>query len=400
MSNVLFYLTNVLGVVLLAIAGLFLCLEFYHRIKNWFGTTFLYEDVKRRDFLAPEYHSYLEWIEDWDKPMFQYLPVAIRHYNLDNPIPPVTNNSLGFRCDEFSEPDPDELRIIVLGGSAAWGFGASSNAATIGGRLESMFNETPELLQGCKRAKCYNLAQVDGHQTQDLVTLVLYAEKIRPQIVVSFTGWNEVVCNSTMKLNLLQKYGVFYITEMEGWQPIKAGRNALAKLKESFLVWAGRKSALISALARSGNKGISIAQRPIDECVEVARPMVIDHLIRLERLAKGFGFNHYQFFQPNLYRKKKPTDSEAKVMSLYDDIRPIQGGRETGDFLRENNVYDDIIKECASTADIVSVTDLSDIFREESERMFYSLVHCSDDGYQRIAREMINVIADKELASK
>ena len=62
-----------------------------------------YQNIKRKDFINKEYHDYLNWIENLDKPMFEYLPIGIRLFNKDNKLleKRVKNNSIGYRTYEF-----------------------------------------------------------------------------------------------------------------------------------------------------------------------------------------------------------------------------------------------------------------------------------------------------------
>ena len=379
--------TIVLGFCLLAIGA-----ELAIRLWRWLQVTLFVEEVQRKDFLSPEYGPYLNWIEDWSKPMFQYLPIGLRHFNLDNPIGPVRNNALGFRCDELTGSEPGELRVAVLGGSAAWGCGASSNEATISGQLERLINHDGRLLSGFDRAKVYNLAQVDGHQTQDLLTALFYLPRLRPHIAVSFTGWNELVCNGSMRRDLLERYGVFYLTEMAGWQPLKAGGVSRQVLAQSFWIWSSKWSALAAELGVKHYAPAPAQQRPVAECIEVGLPLFADHLVRLDELAATYGFRHFQFLQPNIYRKRTLTAEEAKIIELYDEVRPIQGGKATGDFLRTTNVYQPLLDRVRHDPRIQSVTDLSDMFLDEAERRYFSLVHMTDTGYQVVAERIYDTL--------
>lgn len=372
--------------------------ELLQRLVDRIRTTFFVEEITRKDFLSPDYHQYLNWIEDWSKPMFHYLPIAIRHFNLANPIAPVENNELGFRCGSFTEPDPDELRIVLVGGSAAWGCGASSNEATIAGQLEEICNADRRLLNGKRKARVFNLAQVDSHQTQDLITLLLYAPILKPEIVISFTGWNEVACNSTMLRNYLEDYRVFYLTELEGWQPTKAGNNARKSALAAFSILLEKHSALARAIKRRRPAASNTAQRSVEDSVALSRSLFVENLVRLEALGRAFGFRHVQFLQPYLYRKKHLSESEQKVVELYDIVRPIQGGVATGDYLRANNIYVDIMADAAADSTVGKVYDLCDLFRDEKETTFFSLVHFRDAGYAKLAQAMYENLLDAHAA--
>ena len=70
------------------------------------------------------------------------MPIGLRYFNYeDEEISSVKCNSLGFRCPEFNEKRKNIIRIVILGGSAAWGSGASNNDNTISGHLETMLND-------------------------------------------------------------------------------------------------------------------------------------------------------------------------------------------------------------------------------------------------------------------
>ena len=85
--------------------------------------------------------------------------------------------------------------VAILGGSAAWGCGATDNAATVAGVVEEALNSDPE--RTCSY-KVYNLAQIKGFQTQDILSIVFLLSQIKPRLVVSLNGSNEVVGSQRM----------------------------------------------------------------------------------------------------------------------------------------------------------------------------------------------------------
>jgi len=332
--------------------------------------------------------------------MFQYLPIGFRHFNLNNPIlSRVKNNSFGFRCGEFTTPDPDVLNVIVLGGSAAWGSGASSNETTIAGHLEKLINSDGRLLRsGKKTAKCYNLAQVNGYQTQDILSLLFIAPRIKPDIVLSFTGWNELVANYTMKPEILEQYRVFYLEELEGWEPAQFVGTKWDFVKDAVEVWAADKFEIVRKFKSSNRKQGHENVTPVDQIIAMGTKLMLEHLQTIHKLATAYDFKHFQFTQPYLYRKTHLTESEGKVVELYDEVRPVHGGKETGDYLRANNVYTTLWEMIGSQPESVGpVTDLCDLFREERDTMFYTLVHMNDTGYLKIAERMYSTILESSL---
>ena len=117
--KIIFYL--VLIVILIEII-----LNFVPKLKS----LLFFEEKSRKHFLDPEYHNYLKRFES-KTPLFKYLPIGIRFFNDDEKIVGVKNNSLGFRCPEFTNKKENVIRVVLLGGSVAYGCGASDNENTI-----------------------------------------------------------------------------------------------------------------------------------------------------------------------------------------------------------------------------------------------------------------------------
>lgn len=390
------------GASIIVLGLITILFEICARILVWYENNFVYEKISRRDYIDPKYHSYLNWIENWDKPMFRYIPVGFRVFNNQNPIEgKVRNNSLGFRCSEFTEREDGLLRIAILGGSAAWGCGASSNEDTIAGNMQRIVAEEKDLLEkyDCSRVECFNLAQVNACQTHDILTMTMYAGKIQPQIVISFTGWNELVTNSNFKKEILQDYGVFYLDELEVWESEFVTGNRGKLLKKYLKLWCNDN---ITAVNRF--KLFQSDKRPpyvlgnIEERIKIVREVFTENLIRLQALSKAYEFQHLQVFQPNLYRKKHPTEMENRVLDLYDNVRPVHGGAELGKYLRNNNIYEALIEEIQGHPHKYGrYIDLSDVFSDVRESMFYTLVHLRDVGYSLIAENIYKSLLSEPL---
>lgn len=365
-----------------------LCLRCYQA----FVARFLSHEIRRQDFLDPAYHPYINWTDSWNKAMFRYIPIATRTFNLENPIAPVKNNSLGFRTYEWEEVDPQCVRIAILGGSAAWGFGASSNDTTIAGHLERFLNESN--LLGTSRVQVFNLAQVNQTQTQDIVTALFLFPRIRPHIVVAVNGWNELAAGITFDADIMRQWKLFPISELLNWEPMEMGNNSFRVGRDSLFFWGAKRSHFIRQIAPwVTTPKPPRFKRSVAEQVKLASPLFLQHMEQMQVLAKGFGFRYYQVCQPNLYRKKNPVEWEISALELYDKYRPMMAGKENGDFLRSHDLYEEIVDVASRNPDrFGTIVNLGDIFRETSERRFHSLVHCTDAGYGEIARTISDII--------
>ena len=103
--NNLFNIAFLIFSFLLILCLIILSVEILLRIIVFFKKIFFYQNIQRKDFISKEYHTYLHWIENLDKPMFKYLPIGLRLFNDNNKLlgNSVKNNSLGFRTHEFSK---------------------------------------------------------------------------------------------------------------------------------------------------------------------------------------------------------------------------------------------------------------------------------------------------------
>ncbi|HJQ84892.1 MAG TPA: SGNH/GDSL hydrolase family protein [Candidatus Binatia bacterium] len=85
--------------------------------------------------------------------------------------------------------DPDERVLIVAGGSAAFGWGASENAKTFPYLLEDLLNRSDVR----HRWRVYNFATGGWIAYQEYLALDLYGSPLEPDWVVLFDGRNDVV---------------------------------------------------------------------------------------------------------------------------------------------------------------------------------------------------------------
>jgi hypothetical protein len=215
-------------------------------------------------------------------------------------------------------------------------------------------------------------------------------------------GWNELAAGITFDSKVMLDWEVFPIGELVGWEPMAVGNNSIRVARDGFIQWSSRRSLLVRLLTRNLNLGKPpLFKRSIREQVELATPLFLAHMERMQALAKGFGFRYIQVCQPNLYRKKYPVDWEVKALELYDVHRPMIGDSENREFLRNCSLYDGIEEGITiSPKRYGELLNLGDIFRETAERRFHSLVHCTDTGYRDIAEVVCRKIIMEDTGQK
>lgn len=98
-------------------------------------------------------------------------------------------NSLGLRGNETAVEKPaGRFRIAVLGGSAAWGLGASGDAKTVPGQLETILaKKHPD-----RDIEVLNAAQIGYVSTQELIYFQRVISPMQPDVVVLLDGYNDI----------------------------------------------------------------------------------------------------------------------------------------------------------------------------------------------------------------
>src|SRR5262245_48887455 len=101
-------------------------------------------------------------------------------------------NALGFRGPETTVQKPDgRFRIVVLGGSSAWGFGCTADEQTIPGHLEALFRaKYPD-----RDIEVINAGQIGFTFTQELIYYHRMIAPLKPDLVFLFDGYNDVLAD-------------------------------------------------------------------------------------------------------------------------------------------------------------------------------------------------------------
>ena len=188
--------------------------------------------------------------------MYSYIPIGFRHFNLDNKLIENSSkiNSLGFRTYEFSKKQKNELRIVLLGGSTAWGCGSSSNETNISGHLEKIINTKKVLLGEKMYSKVFNLSQASGTLTQDILSLIFYTNELDADIVITLTGWNELITSYDLDKKILNKHKFFYLGEMYHWKPTQIPEVRKEVVKSLALEWLSENSEILKLFLKNKSK--------------------------------------------------------------------------------------------------------------------------------------------------
>lgn len=375
-------------IILLILIIIELTINFFFKFKNFF----LYKVKSRKDFLNPNYHKYLNRYES-EKPLFKYLPIGLRYFNYeDEQISSVKCNSLGFRCPEFNEKRKNIIRIVILGGSAAWGSGASNNDNTISGHLETMLNDKYKTSNF--NIECYNLAQINNYISQDLLNANLFFHRLKPDYVISFSGWNEIAASYLLNQKKLKKFGTYFMEEVGELGPVSLESYRKKLVFDFVKKYFTDNSKIISFFKKRIKIKNLFDEKKFIEEINLSSKIFVEHIQKFFFMSKGYEFKYIQFLQPHIYKKESLTESEIQITKLYDYVRPVHGGKSFGDFLKNNSIYKEIQNNLKSNHN-VECYNLENIFNESKEEIFYTLVHMNDRGYKLIAENIAEILIKK-----
>jgi len=369
-----------------------------------FKSLLFFKEKSRKHFLDPEYHNYLKRFES-KTPLFKYLPIGIRFFNDDEKIIGVRNNSLGFRCREFKDKEENVIRVVLLGGSVAYGCGATNNDNTISGNLEKILNEKNK--NGSK-IECYNLSQINNFLSQDLLIANTFFYKLKPDFVVSFAGWNEIAASYLQNQEKLKKFRTYLMEEVGDLGPL----NLPSYRKELFLniikKYFKDNSRILSFIKKKDEYGPRLGsdknlfeEKKFHDQINLSSNIFLEHVNKFYLMSKGYNFEYIQFLQPHIYKKKNLTENEKKVVELYNHVRPAYGGMEFSDFLMNNSIYNQIHDGLKRSGN-VECYNLENMFKDTNENIFFTLVHTNDKGYELMAKKISDVLVNKinNFASK
>lgn len=314
-------------------------------------------------------------IEDTYRVDHRYLPflgwIGVPNTNL----PTLKTNELGFRDRPVEPRKPNELRILLLGGSTVWGLGASSTEATVAGVLERLLND------GTAKSshRVMSGAFTGWSSRQERVALLELFVIFMPDLVIALTGYNDLMTmvvggaggflqrpesvelGNAVEANLRPMSTFRAIKKVGGTLGIW---RLVVYLRERATVWA--PSGRLAAYERA------VAER------EMAR--IADLYAGLAEFLDRRGSRLMVVLQPELYTTGKPlTVEEMEVRQRYfsriKDIAPVFR-RYRADLLRA--LLDSRMRG-------FSVTDLQTVFDGHTRPVFIDDCHFNDEGYRIIA---------------
>lgn len=302
---------------------------------------------------ALDWHSYVYW---------RHKPFQGRYINVD---------ARGTRAT-WQDPRPLDakpLRVFLFGGSTMWGTGARDDF-TIPSLLAKKLAD-PSYGQ---RIEVTNFGELGYVSTQELLALELELRRGNvPDLVIFYDGVNDL--------------GAAYQEGEPGIPQNELNRRIdFERPVASFVYGLMRESALLRPILwrirervwRSEN-----AKRSPEQEEQLARDAVrlyAANLSIVDDLARDFGFRTLYFWQPVIFTKRHLTPDEQ------------QAARENG-FMREFFERANDMRREGGLSGRPDFHDISGIFDEIEEPIYFDFVHIAEHGNQRVVEAMLPFVA-------
>ena len=73
-----------------------------------------------------------------------------------------------------------------------------------------LINKNIEKFPGKARCKVWNLAQVDGRISQDILNLIMHGPSLKPDLIVCLNGWNEIASSYMLNPHIAQEMAFLF----------------------------------------------------------------------------------------------------------------------------------------------------------------------------------------------
>ena len=315
-------------------------------------------------------------------------PHLIYRFKENQERPEATINAQGFRGKDWVMEGQSSCRVIVLGGSAAFGQGASRDDKVFTSVLERLLNASSNSMEG--GVQVLNAAVTGYDSTQELILLVTRLLDYQPDVVVIVDGWNDLYFGGSPPQGVKHPVSTIF-DEFD------------SVLSRNTQRWANilRLSAFFRMLERRFSKVWQEGGHPrrfgrYSDNLRVYRPRYRKNLERMARLAKAYAVEVIIAPQPELFQRKGEIPEEEHELRLKFNTEHHAG---YADFARaQYPAFIEAAKEVAQ-AEGTAFVDTTTTFDQFDGVAFADFVHLNDQGHEILARHLLPIVA-RVLARK
>lgn len=316
----------------------------------------IYQDVKKRLKIIP--HNFTGW----------------RSYP-NQKLKTISINENGLRDKSIQNFD-NKKNCILLGGSVAWGFGASSNENILSFKIEEILKKKYNI-----NFNVINLAEQSYSSIEELNSFIFSFHELNPSVVIIFSGCNDInyeYLNQYKKNFLYEDFLNFYL-----W-----GDKIGIFRERNFSKILGKVVFKFFKKDKKINDEFYYFKKPYQN--RIALKMYNSKVDFIKNLCDAKKIPVFNILQPDLLFKK----IKSKFEKSYEQFQPI----DRKNFTKEKylNLENEIFNTTKDTKYFKNL-NLLRCFDEFNETIFIDRNHVADKGYQIIA-EKISIFMSNKLS--
>ncbi len=334
-----------------------------NEMLRWYSDVFpnletaetIFLDIKTKLKTTP--HPYCGWRST---PNQEYETISINKFGLRSPNIEIDNSKKDY--------------CLLIGGSVAWGFGASKNDFTPSYQIEKYLKKNNINLE------VINLAQNAMNSHDELRSFISSVDEIKPKMVISLSGINDLWqlgkgYNKCCDL-LEQPINFFQWGQNMG---IPTEKNSFKKIIKLLLRYF-KKTKYQNKEYIQFKMFDSLSQELFNHKIEVMQAYCEYKKIKMIHV-----------LQPNLFFKKKLSQTEKKYLDFWCKNKNKAFDEEKikkfFNFLKENYFKQEKYNENSLFIDATS------FFDEFENSIFFDLSHNSDNGYEILSKKIVQKIS-------
>lgn len=323
----------------------------------------IFKDLKEN--LKTTFHPYCGWRS---YPNQNYKTIYINKFGLRSPEIDLSKNTRDL--------------CMFLGGSVAWGFGASNNENIPSYKIQKFFDKNSI------NYEVINFSQNSANSHDELKTFVSSVDEIKPKLIISLSGINDFFQIAKLKKTGFSKIQDLHtqVSNFFQWGQklgIATEKNDLKKIIKFF--------------SRFLKKDMPI-EKDFFQFKEYSNTPfeLFSHKIDImENYCNSKKIKMIHVLQPTLFTKQKKSKSEKEYIDFYkknyDGIFQIEYLQEHYEKLKTS--YFNNLKNNENSLFL----DFSNIFKDNEESIFFDTIHMSDLGNEIITEKIVEIFNSKFL---
>lgn len=295
-------------------------------------------------------------------------------------------NSRGLRGPEFESQKPEGVfRVIILGGSSAYGIGAGTFELSFIGVLAAELNKG---LAAGKKIEVINAAQPGFNSTQEFIFLQQELLDYNPDMVIFFDGYNDVQIAVAYKDNFPE--GAYWETpfnygelRQKIYTPDLTRKRALEELMGTSVLYRKLVSLVKQKPPAQPRKQFSKEERA--EWGRLAIEKYRQNLDSAFLILKDRNIIAAVGVQPILSWNRTPTEGEKKFMMNWADPTRLELITE---------LYPEVVEAAqkAATNRGALFWDYTVLFESPAEQVYVDWCHYNPLGHKIVGEDMVGRI--------